>query len=248
MRRVGIILGLLLLVGAGRCWAETPDDAGRRQIDSLLDKALAGLKQKHEGPMDSIGIYAAAALQQSRAIGYTHGIALSLACQAFVRNMAVNDFPRAEQLARESLAWFDQTENKKGITVAHYVLGFALFAQSHFEEANRHFDLAREYARKQGNRVEEIFMLSMTGEAYRESGDYEKAFTVLRQCAEMAEADHLPNIAQAQYKTLAGMFVQIEDFGEAERYFRLGFGNRKPEEGDLWDLSVYAQKIGRAHV
>jgi tetratricopeptide (TPR) repeat protein len=129
--------------------------------------------------------------------------------------------------------------------MAHYVLGFSLFAQSHFEEANRHFDLAREYARKQGNRMEELFMLSMTGEAYRESGDYEKAFTILRECAQMAESDHLYSIAQAQYKSLAGMFVTIEDYPEATRYFRLGYGDKKPDEGDLWDLSVYATLLTR---
>ncbi|HXB06289.1 MAG TPA: histidine kinase [Puia sp.] len=247
MRRSGIILLLLLLAGAGRCWAGTPEEACRREVDSLLDKALASLQIKHYSPTDSIAGFASQALQKSMAIGYTHGIALALACQAFVSNMRTNDFPRAEQLARESLAWFDQTADKKGITVAHFVLGFALFAQSHFDEANRHFDLAREYARKEGNKLEEIYMLSRTGEAYRESGDYEKAFTILRQCAQMADSERLPDMARAQYLALAGMFVQIEDYDEATRYFRLGYGNLKPEQRDPWDLTVYALLLTRQH-
>ena len=244
MRKAGIIL-LLLLAGAGRCWAGTPDEARRHSVDSLLEKALRGLQKHYDGPMDSITRYAARALEQSRAINYKHGIALALACQAFAENMGTNDFPRAEQIARESLAWYDQTDDKRGITVAHYVLGFALFAQSHFEEANRHYDLAREYARRQGNKKEEIFMFSLTGEAYRESGDYELAFTVLRQAAQMADSADLPQMAQAQYLSLAGMFVQIENYNEADRYFRLGYGNKRPEMIDPWDLSVYATLLTR---
>lgn len=239
-------IGLLLLAIAGRCWADAPEDTRRHEVDSLLGRALAVMRNKHESHVE-IGHYAEVALKESRSIGYTHGIALALACQAFVENMGTNDFPRAEQLARESLAWFDQTNDKRGVTVAHYVLGFALFAQSHFDEANRHYDLAREYARKQGNRVEELFMMSMMGEAYRESGDYEKAFRILRTCAEMADAQHLTEMAQSQYLTLAGMFVQIEDLPEAMRYFRLGYGNKKPEKIDFWDLSVYALLLTHLH-
>ncbi|HVU99415.1 MAG TPA: histidine kinase [Puia sp.] len=238
MRKFGII-GLLLLAIAGRCWAGM-GDARQRAVDSLLHKALSDMRTKHYGQVDTVEHYADVALRESRAIGYPHGIALSLACQAFAANMGRNDFPQAEQLARESLAWFDQTDDKHGVTVAHYVLGFALFAQSHFDEANRHYDLAREYARKQGNRTEELFMMSLMGEAYRESGDYEKAFRILRTCAEMAEAGHMSTMAQSQYLTLAGMFVQIEDFPDALRYFQLGYGNKRPEVIDPWDLSVYA--------
>src|SRR5579859_1420380 len=201
MRKIGIIL-LYLLAIAGRSWAQSPE-MSRHQVDSILDKAIAALTSDKHYPIDTLALSADLALRESRRIGYAHGIALAIACQAAVENMAINDFPRAEQLGRESLAWFDQTEDKKGITMAHYALGFALFAQSHFDEANRHFDLAREYARREGNRMEELYMISMTGEAYRESGDYEKAFTVLRNCAQMAESEHLTEMAQEQYLTLA---------------------------------------------
>ncbi|HEY4111686.1 tetratricopeptide repeat-containing sensor histidine kinase [Puia sp.] len=245
MRTIGFILLLSLLAGVDRSWATGSPEETRRHVDSLLEKAIRIVQVKKHWPGDSLARYADEALRDSRSIGYAHGIALSLACQAFIENMTINDFARSEQLGRESLAWFDQTEDKRGVTIAHYILGFSLFAQSHFEEANRHFDLAREYARKQGNRVEEIYMLSMTGEAYRESGDYEKAFTVLRQCAQMSEADTLYDLARSQYLTLAGMFVQIENFKEATRYFQLGYGDMKPEQGDLWDLSVYIQLLTR---
>jgi len=243
MRKVWII-GLLLLAIEGRTWAGTGEER-RHEVDSLLDRALEGMKKKHLVHFDSIAYYSGKALQESRAIAYPHGIALAIACQAFLVNEKWNDFPRGEQLARESLAWFDQTNEKRGVTVAHYVLGFALFAQSHFDEANRHFDLAREYARKEGNKIEEIYMLQLTGEAYRESGEYEQAFNVLRQSGEMADSANLPGMARSQYLMLAGMFVSIEDYADAERYFRLGCGEQSPKYLDPWDQMVYATLMTR---
>jgi tetratricopeptide (TPR) repeat protein len=243
MRKVWII-GLLLFVISGRALAGT-GEACRHEVDSLLDKALENMKTKHMVPFDLIAHNSDKALRESRIVGYTHGIALAIACQGFLANTLKNDFPRGEQLGRESLAWFDQTDDKRGITVAHYVLGFALFAQSHFDEANRHFHLAREYARKEGNKVEEIFMLQLTGEAYRESGEYEQAFNVLRQSGEMADSANLPEMAKSQYLTLAGMFVSIEDYTDAERYFRLGWGEKLPKIMDPWDEMVYATLMTR---
>jgi len=238
------MIGLLLLAIAGRSWAGTGEER-RRAVESLLDRALANMKEKHLVHFDSIAYYSGKALQESKDMGYTHGIALAIACQAYLVNTKWNDFPRGEQLGRESLAWYDQTNEKRGITVAHYVLGFSLFAQSHFDEANRHFDLARKYAQKEGNKIEEIFMLQLTGEAYRESGEYEQAFNVLRQSGEMADSADLPEMAQSQYLILAGMFVSIEDYADAERYFRLGCGDKHPREMNPWDQMVYATLMTR---
>jgi tetratricopeptide (TPR) repeat protein len=246
MRRIGVILSLSLLVGMSRCSAQSGDVA-RHRIDSLLNQAMDHLQDKMQWPLDNVKQKAARALKESQEIGYAHGIALALACQGAWYNMVVNDFSHGEQLARESLAWFDQTEDKKNITIAHYTLGFALFAQSHFDEANRHFELAREYAHKEGNVIKEIHMLSLTGKAYEESGDYEKAFTILRQCAQMADSLHDHKLAQMQYLTLAGMFVWIEDFDQATRYFSLGFGNLRPEQSDTWDLLVYISLQTKQH-
>lgn len=191
--------------------------------------------------------YASRALERSRQLGYSHGIAVALACQAFVMNMRTNDFPRSAQLARESLEWFGKTDNKYAITLAYYALGFSLFAQSRFDEAIYDYEQARVYARRSGNKFEEIYMLSLTGEAYRERGDYEKAFDILRQCVQLAEDIHRPELIKEQYLTLAGLFMQIEDYGAAQKYFRLGFGGRKPEQADPWDLLVYAELQTRQH-
>jgi hypothetical protein len=47
-----------------------------------------------------------------------------------------NDFIKAEALARESLEWFEKTNNKNGIENASVNLIFAVFSQSKYDEAN----------------------------------------------------------------------------------------------------------------
>ncbi|GGB04484.1 hypothetical protein GCM10011511_29750 [Puia dinghuensis] len=237
-----------MLAGTVRSWATPGDSAVYKRIDSLNEKAVRWVRFDKWGmPMDTSNCYAVEALRESRKIGYTHGIAQALACQAFVMNMHANDFPRAEQLARESLEWYDQTDDKKGITLAHYVLGFALFAQSRFDEALRHYDLAIAYANRSGAKLEAIYMLTLEGEAYRERGDYEKAFDILRHAARWAETIHVPDVAKKQYLSLAGLFIQIEDYSTAERYFHLGLGGKGPGQTDYWDLMVYAELLTRQH-
>src|SRR5258708_4590154 len=230
-----------------------PEPAGqvRRRIDSLENQAISRLNLSHNHKNDSTtditaGL-AAQALQESQRAGYSHGIAVALACQAIIMNIHANDFTRSEQLARESLDWFGRTDNKSLNSLACYALGFSLFAQSRFDEAIHYFGQAREYARRSGNCTEEIYMMSLTGEAYRERGDYEKAFDILRQCVQLAEAVHNTELSRGLYKTLAGLFVQIEDYGTAEKYFRMAFGEAKPEQADPWNLMVYAELLTHQH-
>lgn len=243
--RVYCTILFLITTLAGRAQA----DRVRIQIDSLENQALSYFNpsHKHDPPTDEIARLAAQALLESLGTRYPHGIAVALACQAFVMNMHANDFTRSEQLARESLDWFGRTDNKYAITLAYYALGFSLFAQSRFDEALRNFGQAQEYAHRSGNCTEEIYMMSLTGEAYRERGDYEKAFDVLRQCVQLADAIHNTELLRGLYKTLAGLFVQIEDYGTAEKYFRMAFGTVKPEQADPWNLMVYSELLTHQH-
>jgi tetratricopeptide (TPR) repeat protein len=242
MKFVCIIL--LLLVG-GTAWSQA--DSVRKRIDSLEDGAIALMYLKTDGAIDSMTVLAARALEESRQVGYSHGIAVGLACQGFCLAMHASDFRRAERLSRESLDWFSRTDNKYAITMAYYVLGFSLFAQSHFDEAQQCYEKARIYARRAGNCVEELYMYSLTGEAYREQGDYEKAFDVLQQCIAYSEEFHHREMTRSLYFTLAEMFVHIEDYSSAQLYFREGFGNDEPEQTDPWTLLVYTELLTHQH-
>ena len=247
--RIFYVIVLLLL--AGPVWAGegAPDSTAKRikRIDSIEKRIINLLIEKKMGSYGPAASYAENALERSRRIGYTHGIAVALACQAAIVGHGNDEFMRSEKLARESLEWFARTDDKYGITLAYYTLGFSLFAQSHFDEAVGYFQKAREDARRTGNRAEEVYMLSVTAEAYRERGDYGRAFDTLMQCISLAEAIHDSSMVRVQYKLLAGMFVNIEDYPAAENYFRLAFGAGKPEDMDPWDLMVYAELQTRQH-
>ncbi len=210
-------------------------------------RLLNKLVQREYWLDDTEVIVATQALADARRAGYSHGIAVALACEALIVKEQSDDFLQSEKLARESLEWFARTDNKNGITLAYYGLGFALFAQSRFDEALRNFDQALRYARRAGSKVGEIMLLSFKGEAYRERGDYGSAFDMLRQCIQQSEALHDSSLLKMQYKTLAGMFVQIEDYGAAENYFRQAFSGGRPEQMGPWDLSVYAELLTRQH-
>jgi tetratricopeptide (TPR) repeat protein len=241
MKHYSTILLLILLVGGARAQPLTDS----LSVDRLEKKILGDLIQKIGKAMDSIPYETTQAMEASERLGYTHGKAVALAIQAIMMNMHVNDFVRAEQLARQSLDAFGQTGNQDEIICAYYAVGFSLFAQSRYDEALYYYKKACQDANRSGNRVEEIYMLSLQGEAYRERGDYEKAFDIQRQCIQVAESLGHPELVRGEYLYLAELFVQIEDYGSAEKYFRIGFGTGKPEQTNSWDMMVYAELLTR---
>lgn len=222
-------------------------DSVRARIDSIEGKILHSLTHKDEVPEGPLVDLVAHALEASRRVQYVHGAAVALACQADIVGAGKGEWVLSEQLSRESLDWFGKTDNKYGITLAYYTMGFAVFAQSRFDEALHYFGLARDLAHESGNHFEEMFMLTMESNVYRERGDYGKAFDFLRQSIQLSESVSDPHLTKKQYLPLAGLFVQIEDYASAEKYFRQALDGQPPEETDPWDLAVYAELMTRQH-
>src|SRR5579872_3998991 len=221
--------------------------AQKRRIDSIEGAFLHSLIYSHDGPTGQWTTEMAQVLQESRRTGYSHGIAVALACEAGLYKNQTSDFTQTEKLAREALYWYGRTPDKNGITMAYYVLGFALFAQSHFDEAVRYFDTARQYAHRSGGIVGEVYLLGLTGEAYRERGDYGKAFDIARECLQLADSLHNTDLSRKQYLMLSEMFVQIEDYWQAHQYFEQAYAGLGPEQLDPWNLSVYAELMTKMH-
>jgi tetratricopeptide (TPR) repeat protein len=215
--------------------------AQQKRIDSIEGAVLHSLIYAHDGPQGQWTAEMAKMLQESRKTGYSHGIAVALACEAALEKNQTSDFGRTEKLAREALDWYGRTPDKNGITMAYYVLGFALFAQSHFDESVRYFDTARQYAHRSGGTVEEVYLLGLTGEAYRERGDYRRAFDILQECLRLADSLQNGDLLRKQYVMLAEMFVQIEDYEQAHRYFERAYAGSRPEQLDPWNVTVYAE-------
>jgi tetratricopeptide (TPR) repeat protein len=219
-----------------------------KRIDCEENWVQQGLQQKELRLADSMRAVTDRALRESRALGYMHGVAMALACQAHIVQMDANDFVLAGRLARQSLDSFGLTDNKKGISLAYYDLGFALFAQSQFDDAIYYFGQARDYAHVSGDSIAEVNLLRLIGEAYRDRGDYGKAFDIEQQCLQLAEAYHNHALIASQYFTLGDLFICVEDYPSAQKYFRVGFD----QGGTLsrlhyWDMLNYAELLTHLH-
>ncbi|HVU55618.1 MAG TPA: histidine kinase [Puia sp.] len=215
----------------------------RQRIDSLVQhyEYCAGRW------MDSSGWYADRALEEARRANDIHGIAVATACKSLYTLNFTNDFNFSERQAREALNWFNRTPDKDHISLAYYALGFAIFAQSRFEEAIHYLQRGQDYAQKAGDITGVIKNLSLIGCAYREGGNYEKAFEIYRRCIQMAEEARLPEHIASEYFELAELFMQIEDYDTSKKYFYTAFHLGQPQAFYAWRIMTYAELLTHQH-
>lgn len=197
--------------------------------------------------MDSSGWYADRAMEEARRANDIHGIAIATACKSLYTLNFTNNFILSESQAREALDWFNRTPDKDHITLAYYALGFAIFAQSRFEEAIHYLQRGQEYAQKAGDITGVIKNLSLIGCADREGGNYEKAFEIYRQCIQKAEDANLPEHIASEYFELAELFMQIDDYDTAKKYFYAGFHLGQPQAFYAWRIMTYAETLSHLH-
>ncbi|HTR29146.1 MAG TPA: histidine kinase [Puia sp.] len=245
MRHFFTILSLLLAAAGMARGQDWGSEAGeKKRIDRMENWVRGQIGEKHAEMADSLRAVIERAIRGSQRLGYAYGMAQGLACKAFLVQMGESDFAVAERLARQSLDNYALTENKGGISLAYSVLGYSLFAQSRFDEALDSYGKARYYAHLSGDSVEEAHLLKVIGSVYRDRGDYGKAFDVQQQCVQLAEAMHNKAAIAYQYFTLADLFMRVEDYASAQKYFRVGFAyGTPPARLDFWNLLIYAELL-----
>src|SRR5262245_46030582 len=124
----------------------TLNDTIRIDVLNELSKNYIGLDN------DSAVVYAEIASKEALALNYFHGAAESVFNNGEVE-MSKDNFRAAEQLYRESIKWYKQTPNKKGIENAYLKLGSSLFSQSFFEDARRYLDSSYSMYRESGDQI-----------------------------------------------------------------------------------------------
>jgi tetratricopeptide (TPR) repeat protein len=226
--------------------------ASRTQLDlsnvkGKIDSLLRHYEYCASRWMDSSGWYADRAMEVARQENDIHGIAIARACQSLYTLNFTNNFIRSESQAREALDWFSRTPDKSNISLAYYALGFAVFAQSRFEEAIHFLQQAQDYAQLSGDTSGVIKNLSLIGCAYREGGNYEKAFETYHRCIQMAEDAHFPDHIANEYFELAELFMQIDDYDTAKKYFYAGFHLNQPQSFYAWRIMTYAELLSHQH-
>jgi tetratricopeptide (TPR) repeat protein len=209
------------------------------RVDCLNDLAFQYLW----GKSDSAGYYLEMALRESRSLHYAHGIALALAGQAGLTLHHNNDLIKMETLARESLHWYDQSADKVGIGASWYLLGDALFSQSHFDEALQYLEKAYWYFTRADDKENMIASLSLISEAHRERGEYDSAYDIGRRCLQMATDAHYDKWVARELFVLGNLSTHIEDYSAALSYFHRGFGMHQPEDHNPWFITQYAELL-----
>ncbi len=178
---------------------------------------------------DSAEYYTAIAYEEVKKLGYTHGIAKLLAIKALMESWYFNNAAKEEELARESLRWYDKTSNKEGIFIPYYRLGNALRAQGFYPEAIKNFENCYNSAKKIGDEWLMFESLYASSGVYSNMGDYEKAFELSRQSFQLALKINNEESIKLGLWNIGEMYVAIEDYPTAINYFRQVYDKNSPD-------------------
>jgi tetratricopeptide (TPR) repeat protein len=193
----------------------TPGDTAEiDRLNELSDRAIAA-EQK-----DSADYYAGKALESAKRTNYVNGIAVALCRQAQIAKHFEDDFRKTENLAKQSLSWYERTANKKGIEVLYFYLSYAAIAQSRFNEALEYAERTYELAERNGDETQVVNALFWMCNIDRQNGDYEKFFSHTQQVYELAIKAKSKAWTVVALYFMAQLHMQIEDYPNALAYFR----------------------------
>jgi len=176
---------------------------------------------------DSVRYYAGSAYDEAKKINYIHGMAEAKALEV---ETAGEDFPKAENVAREAIKLYANTPNKKRLAKTYFNLGYALYAQSMFTEAIENLETSYELYKKDNDEKGMGQSFLVIAAVYEESGNYEKAFTVATTGLDMAMENKDDWLRRIELTIIGILFRDIEDYGTALAYYHQALQNIKPEE------------------
>ena len=198
---------------------------------------------------DSAEYFETAAYALTKQLNYLHGIAESISNQAFIAEYFYNDFIKSEKLARESIRWFSETGNKKGMDRAYDKLWFALFSESKYDEAYQ-IDEMLYAGSKAGNDVPEMYeALENMSTIHFQKGNYDSSFYLLQKAHQMAVNAGNDAWASSDLIALGILYRQIGDYRNALKLYREAFENDNQQnkqyriDGDfeVWSRMEYAE-------
>jgi len=161
---------------------------------------------------DSAEYFENAAHKESEKINYAHGIAESISNQSGIVVFFDNDFEKAEVLAKQSLGWFEKTNNKHGIQNAIDNLGFALFAQSKYDEAYALGLKKYENSIKSNDSSEISYALGNLGLILEKEGNYDSAFYFYKRAEDIAITSNDKLLISSALYSFATLYRGIGDY------------------------------------
>lgn len=186
------------------------------RIDCLIEISIQYLFK----PDNDSALYSAnLAYEKSKKLNYIHGIAESFCPKAAVQNHQYKNYPEMERLARESLKWFERTNNKKAIEISYWQVGAALFYQYEYEEASLYLDQCYYWSEKNGNKDWMFNALGFKYENYRDIGEYDKAFEAFEKSQQLYEKFNGHKDTFNENYVLAELQRRIGNYATALNYY-----------------------------
>ena len=243
-KRIGILSTLFFYYVVGYAQGAKVDsskiDSLKRLLPTLHERARVDCLNELSGSYispnrgyflsinkDSAKYYSEFAYEEAEKINYVHGMAEAKSLEG---EIAGEDFPKAEKMAREAIKLYANTANKKRLAKTYYNLGFALYAQSMFTEAIKNLETSYElYKKDNDTKGMGQSVLVMSG-VFEESGNYEKAFRLARKGFDMALVNKDDWLRRVELSVIGTLFRDIEDYSTALTYYHQALQNVKPEE------------------
>ncbi len=171
---------------------------------------------------DSMFHYASVAFGEAEKLNYTYGIAVSLTHQAEA-DVNFDHFTDAENFCREAIRRFDKSANQKGVALAYFILGYALYCQSHFAEALSHLDTAYDLFNRESDFRGKYFSVGLQAGIYNESGNYEKYFDLTDSILAMARQNGDDRYYRYVIFEIGDAFFKLKDYETAIDYFHQAY-------------------------
>lgn len=169
---------------------------------------------------DSAQISAYLALKEAKSINYIHGIAVALSNQAYIAMYFYNDYIAEENLATQSIKWFNETNNKEGLDEAGVHLSEAWYGQSKFDKS---LEAATKYyltAQKDHDTFKMLRSSIWIDGTYRKMGNYEQSFLTIQKRYELAAKSKNRIEIVSSSHLLGRLYALIGDYKSALSYYR----------------------------
>ncbi|KIC94365.1 tetratricopeptide repeat-containing sensor histidine kinase [Flavihumibacter solisilvae] len=211
------------------------------RVDCLNELARLHIVTSHKshGKPDTAWHYLDQAASEAIRIKYFRGIALTMQRRAWIERILLSNFPKAEEYGKQSLYWYTKTPNKEGLCYSLVETGQVIFSQSRYDEAIRFLLESFECFRKENDQAM-IWPLSLTGQVYREKGEYNNAFDVFRQCLQIASNTGNERRVTQELLNIGHLYSTIESYETALLYYRKAFDRMPPKERSVFDIVNYA--------
>ena len=190
---------------------------------------------------DSAEFYTDDAYTSAVRLNYTKGIANAL-INSGITECCKGNFTVAERLLRKAIPLLD-TSNTAALAWAHVSIGYALYAQSNFNEAVNFYEKATTYFRKSNDWEGVSRTIALIGEVYRESGDYETSFAYAKKSLETEkEINNYTGVQYALWK-MGDLYKAIADYETALNYYRESLQYQANNPLEQWKFNVEVGEI-----